>query len=527
MRWLIAAMILVYGTLGVIFLVHQILAPIPPAPVVLVVEPPLPDPLDAILVVVLKLVVIGVIVLLLASVPMLLVMKLAAAVYRAWRTSDLVATDPDGRWPITVTAIQDPRYGLASVASFHQTQLALAANSGAVPHTIHYEVAGLPQLPPPGVVPPEPPTPITPTFASLLMAGRFGPGHPMLMGYTDQGELEGNWKKLATTAVSGLSGAGKTTTLRFLAGQFALYGARFVILDPHMDAGEDSLADTLAPLRSRFLAPPAQDPRVMLGLLARVQATLESRLRGGPKPWPVVVAVDEFTGLMARSDLAGPLAEVIEQIAQEGRKVGVIALVSGQIFTANRAGGSALRDAIASAYVHRMKRNQARLLLPADVAREAETLPTGEAILYQQSGEIVRVRVPLTTGADMEAIGKLLAMEGPTATVVEPEEPIATGPVAPATPEEPQRLPATKPEEDPDEVKYDPGDTVEFSSQVAESPDEDPRIAKALMLFDDGLGLPDAVSQAFNIGKKSPASYTKWYNQVQAAMREQRRQGGI
>ena len=259
-------------------------------------------------------------------------------------------------------------------------------------------------------------SPAAPAFAALLAQGAIGPGRPLLLGYSADGPLVGGWKDLYSSAVAGLSGSGKTTTLRFLAAQSAAHGARFLILDPHADAGDESLAGTLAPLAPAFLAPPAQDPRAMLRLLERATGEMQTRLAGGPRPYPLIVAVDEFTALMGRSDLAGPLAELIEAIAQEGRKVQVFALISGQIFTAARAGSTALRDALASAYVHRMKRAQARLLIGTEDAARAEGLRAGQALLARANGDVIAVTIPDTTAAD---IGHVAALLTPSPQVVD------------------------------------------------------------------------------------------------------------
>lgn len=251
-----------------------------------------------------------------------------------------------------------------------------------------------------------------PSFAQLLDAGRVGRNNPLLLGFDAASghELAGTWRDLYSAAIAGVSGSGKTTTVRFLAAQSALHGARWVLLDPHADAGDESLAGTLAPLSSTFLCAPAVDHRAMLNSVQLVADALDRRLSNkSSERWPLILAADEFTSLM-RGDLAEPLAALIERIAQEGRKVLVFALVSGQVWTAERTGGSALRDSLASCYVHRMKRRQANHLLQlGDELPETLTLPTGHALLYRTSGELVEVAIPNTTAADVARVGSLLA----------------------------------------------------------------------------------------------------------------------
>jgi hypothetical protein len=253
------------------------------------------------------------------------------------------------------------------------------------------------------------PAPGVPSFAALLAAGTIGPGQPLVLGYAAGHLLTGALRDWRSGGIGGLPGSGKTTTQRFIAGQCALAGARLVVLDPHGDAGADSLAGTLAPLAPAFLCAPATEPPAMLAALHLVQDVMRARLAGGAAPWPLFVFVDEWTALAARSDLGGPLAELLEAIAQEGRKTLCQGVISGQIWTAARAGGTGLRDSLASTYVHRMKRNQARVLLPADEAARAETLPTGTAMLWRADGSLQEVTIPQTTEADMVAIWRVLS----------------------------------------------------------------------------------------------------------------------
>lgn len=248
-----------------------------------------------------------------------------------------------------------------------------------------------------------------PSFSELLHNGTIGPHQPFLLGYADGKPLTGSWKSLYSSAIAGLQGSGKTTTIRFLAAQAALQEARFVVADPHAETeSEDSLAETLMPLQSRFLCAPACDFTEIVQSIQLVQTHLDDRLHGGKERYPLLLCIDEFTKLMRSESLAQVLIPLLESIAQEGRKVGVFAMLSGQIWTVDRAGGSAVRDALASCYVHRIKRNQARLLIAPEEARKAESLQTGQALLYQTNGDFRLVSIPNTTAADVEQVAQRL-----------------------------------------------------------------------------------------------------------------------
>jgi hypothetical protein len=83
-------------------------------------------------------------------------------------------------------------------------------------------------------------------------------------------------------------------------------------------------------------------------------------------------------------------------------------MLSGQIWTADCSGGSALRDSLASVYCHRLRRNQARLLLSPDEARMAESLDTGQELLLRTNDDVEQVALPLATAGDVERVGRLL-----------------------------------------------------------------------------------------------------------------------
>jgi hypothetical protein len=249
----------------------------------------------------------------------------------------------------------------------------------------------------------------TPTMADLIARGRVGRGNPLILGFEEGKELSGSWLDLYATITAGLPGTGKTTTQRFFAIQTALHGARFAVADPHAGAADDSLAATLDPLRACYLCEPASDPRKILELVRYVADLGERRIQGRDRDrTPVILWLDELTGLLGRSDVGPEMAELLERIAQEYRKRWVYLSASGQIWTAART-TSELRDSFASVLCHRMKRSQARLLLPTEEAALVERLPTGSAVLWRTSGATSIVRIPNTTIQDVASVAGYLA----------------------------------------------------------------------------------------------------------------------
>ena len=326
-----------------------------------------------------------------------------------------------GGLPIARRAIVDADQELIDILAMQIraagiAQITAAQQPGPVAHSFNYSPrisapaqlggpAGLEQL---QLAAPSVAT--VPTFAALLDSGRVGKGNPLVLGFDqdDGTEISGTWLDLYSTAIAGLPGTGKTTTQRFLACQTALLGARFAIIDPHAGAADDSLAATLAPLSSAFVCEPASDDKAILETVRYVADVGKRRITGKDSDTtPLILWADELTALLGRSTVGDELAALLERIAQEYRKRHVFVCGSGQIWTAARA-TSELRDSFASAIVHRMKRGQARMLLPTEEAATVERLVTGHAVLWRTSGATQTIAVPNTTAADVARVGALL-----------------------------------------------------------------------------------------------------------------------
>lgn len=351
-----------------------------------------------------------------------------------------------------------------------------------------------------------------PPFASLLEGGRVGRGHPLLLGFDAESgaELPGSWLDLYATATAGLPGTGKTTSQRFFACQTALHGAKFVVCDPHAGAGEDSLAATLDPLRGVYLCDPAEEPKQILEAVRFVADLGEARVKGRDKSTsPVILWVDELTSLLGRSDVGADLAELLEKIAQEYRKRGVYLSASGQIWTASRT-TSELRDSLASVLCHRMKRGQARLLLPTEEAATVERLGVGEAILYRTSGATTRLHIPNTTAADVRRVAQMLAAESPPAAGPRP------GPDRAALGETIE-LPAQMwPGAGPDMAQA--AESGASASGRAEAP-RDPETTRLLAKFADGASVHDLAAELAGTTNPSDRKYKLARGRVEALLR--------
>jgi len=335
------------------------------------------------------------------------------------RRVPLVKTDAYGRLPLSRATITDPQRAdqmlMATLATIQQAAHVMIAQAEAQQRlaerlTLTLRDPGTRQLPHlQEVQPASAPLPTTPTFSDLVRAGEIHSGRGLILGYEDGQPIRGTWKDLYSTALAGMSGTGKTTTQRWLAAQTAIKGARFVIIDPHRDAEPDEetgeyaqLSKALEPLRYTYLCEPAATDREVLDAVRFVADIGQRRINGEERnAYPVIAWLDEVTSLLGRSTISDELAGLLEKIAQEYRKVGVFASLSGQIWTSSRAGGTELRDSLASVICHRMKPHQARLLLSKEDAAQTGRLAPGQAVLWRTTGESHIIMIPNTTPADL------------------------------------------------------------------------------------------------------------------------------
>lgn len=169
--------------------------------------------------------------------------------------------------------------------------------------------------------------------------------------------------------------------MRFLAAQAALSGARFAVADPHAEAGEESLAATLAPLLGKVgVCDVASSERDIIEACKLAGSIGAERIAGDTDRTPVILWLDELNSLLSVPEIAKTVLPLLEQIAREYRKVSVFASLSGQGWNADRI-PSALKHSMSSVICHRLHRDIARILLPTGVAALCDKLTTGQVVL--------------------------------------------------------------------------------------------------------------------------------------------------
>lgn len=254
------------------------------------------------------------------------------------------------------------------------------------------------------------------SFLELFQSGQL-PKDKFFMGYSleDGQEVMATWKQLYSALIGGQSGAGKSTLIRNILAQSALQGGRFVVLDPHFNSGEESLGQSLSPLRSLMLCDVASNEKSMADTLRFVADVGQRRLHGEDSDrTPLILVVDETTALLSRNAIKTQLLEVLGMIAQETRKVGVYAMAIGQNFKSEIMDTSA-RNSFVSMLSCRARKDVARVQSGnSEFADIAESLTIGQCVWMQPSGDVTKIAVPNCTEQMIDVVAK--AVEKPAKT---------------------------------------------------------------------------------------------------------------
>lgn len=331
--------------------------------------------------------------------------------YRWWRasaiqeerTKEFIAPDEQGRLPVPASLLRQPEFAhramdihtasyLGNLSTFNYSPQHSQTLNGADGPAMTTAVTNAPG-----------------TFWQLYQGGQL-PRKGFLMGYTldDSSEpVTADWRDLYSALIGGKSGTGKSTLIRSILAQSAMQGGRFVVVDPHYGAGDESLGASLQPLRNLLLCDIAADERQMIDALGYVGAIGQRRLKGlDPERWPLVLVVDETTALFQRSQVAHQLTGVLGQISQETRKVGVYALCIGQNFD-GRIMDTTIRNSFVSMLSMPARRDVARVQSGnTEFGRMAETLKIGQCVWLTPTGDLYRLAVPNCTQQDLELVAR-------------------------------------------------------------------------------------------------------------------------
>lgn len=164
---------------------------------------------------------------------------------------------------------------------------------------------------------------------------------------------------VASAAVGGESGAGKTSwALQLIMDRFEA-GARVVVIDPDAKNAEFGLGSRLGPLTACLVggkvAQSAEEIKAVLDIVERDFAAQQD----GGEVFETLVVIDEWMMLLLNPELKKRLQRLIKQLAVQGRKWGLSVFLLAQDWKDGTSG--MIRDMLVTRVLFRMARNQASL----------------------------------------------------------------------------------------------------------------------------------------------------------------------
>jgi len=259
------------------------------------------------------------------------------------------------------------------------------------------------------------------TFRELIDAGvvqeAIARGQ-MLLGYVEGQLRYGSWLDLYSCGIGGVSGSGKTTTVRFLLLQAVLAGAQLVMIDPHIAHKEESLAAQFQRFDVHAMPPCDETPAQVARRIKFLANECDRRKMLGETGPALVAVFDEFNAIIRRlpDDLRRELADLLLTIAQEGRKFGIFAMLIGQRWSEQDLGGknygAAIRSSLASTLAHRFTdEDQAKKLIGGRNGPRCLELQQGHYLFRDTEGVLSETITPYTADEDAEAIALLLSRD--------------------------------------------------------------------------------------------------------------------
>jgi hypothetical protein len=260
------------------------------------------------------------------------------------------------------------------------------------------------------------------TFSELLQAGivqaAIAQGK-MLLGYVNGSLRYGSWLDLYSAGIGGVSGSGKSTTVRFLLFQAILAGARLVMIDPHIDEPTESLAAQFTAFKDvHALAPCGEDAREVTKRVRWLHKTFLHRKEAGIKGPALIFVLDEANAALRRlpDDIKKELSDLLLTISQEGRKFGIFAMIIAQRWSEQDLGGkpygAAIRSSLASTLAHRFTdQEQAKKLIGGREGAKCLNLEQGHYYFRDTNGALNETITPPTYDTDGAFIQSLLDAE--------------------------------------------------------------------------------------------------------------------
>jgi len=212
------------------------------------------------------------------------------------------------------------------------------------------------------------------------------------------------WGTFSTIAVSGKSGSGKTSTIRFIIVQMLLNGVKTIVCDPHGNAGTGSLKDSIEPVEHLLAMPIAITLEDRVKAFKYVNKILRARIDGtDTSKEKICIILDEATlhFLECSKEQSVEFTRFLMDLTNEGRKKDICCFLLAQNWKSDFIGSRSVRSSITHIIFHRTSEDETKLFvnsMPAKEKRTIVSLPTGHIFVFPF---MYRLRVPYISQDDM------------------------------------------------------------------------------------------------------------------------------
>lgn len=273
-----------------------------------------------------------------------------------------------------------------------------------------------------------------PTFAESLAAGDIGPNQrdmlfcyellqdEMSKKFTGISPIRGEIQQQHTQLVVAGSTSGKSTYMASNMAQATVLGTLFLMIDPHLNHPERSLAMKMKAYAPWFILPPArthEEIRKVVNMAIKIRDDRMDGKRNQYDGYHIMVVIDEVPSLMAfqkSSDkqikqLYIDLALLMQSLGVATAKFGITGLYGTQFATKDELGEIDFRDACMSTLVMKIHPVQAQAMrvLGKDAVATISKLEKGHGYLLLADGtETRRVASGNATENDLAQLAAML-----------------------------------------------------------------------------------------------------------------------
>lgn len=202
-------------------------------------------------------------------------------------------------------------------------------------------------------------------------------------------------EQLGVLAIVGKSGTGKTSTIRFLISQLLLQESYIYVCDPHGKTLRENLTRSIEPLLPYVISAVSHGDRTQK--IYEFGEKLQNRIDGvDTTSYPIVLILDEAPAhfMQCSTEELKRQSDILLKTANEGRKVGVHAILLLQNVKKDFIGSRSIRSSLTHILFHRINEEEIKLLvqsLPNEIRNDIVRLRIGRAVLYP---ELKRITIP-------------------------------------------------------------------------------------------------------------------------------------